>query len=205
MADAGPSPAPGAGAATRRRVPPVVLVGMMGTGKSTVGRRLASRLERPFVDADDELVRRSGLTVREWFAAEGEAGFRRAEADLLADLLSAPGPAVIAAGGGVVVTPANREALAGGALVVWLRADVPFLVSRLNQKDHRPLLDEDPAAALGRLHAERSALYAEVADLVIDVEPFHAEAEKPKRQLAARLAEMVLAAEGESAAEGTAP
>lgn len=195
MAEAVASPA-------RRRVPPVVLVGMMGAGKSTVGRRLASRLGRPFVDADDELVRRTGRTVREWFAEEGEEGFRRAEAALLADLLSAPGPAVIAAGGGVVVRPENREALARDARVVYLRAGGPFLVSRLNRKPHRPLLDDEPEAAIARLLADRSALYEEAADLVVDVEPFHSDHEQPKRALAARLAEMVEAAEDE-AGEGT--
>lgn len=172
----------------------------MGAGKSTVGRRLASRLGRPFVDADDELVRRSGRTVREWFAEEGEDGFRAAEASLLADLLAAPGPAVIAAGGGVVVRPANREALRRGARVVYLRAGAPFLVSRLNRKPHRPLLDDDPEAALVRLLGERSALYEEVADLAVDVEPFHSEHERPKRELATRIAEMVEAAEADVAA-----
>ncbi len=187
-----------AAAPARRRLPPVVLVGMMGAGKSTVGRRLAARLGRPFVDADDELVRRTGRTVREWFAEEGEDGFRRAEAELLADLLSAPGPAVIAAGGGVVVRPENREALAREARVVYLRAGAPFLVSRLNRKPHRPLLDDDPEATLTRLLSERAALYDAAADLVIDVEPFHSDHEQPKRALAARLAEMVEAAEAET-------
>lgn len=175
----------------RRRTPPVVLVGMMGSGKSTVGRRLARRLERPFVDADEELVRRSGRTVREWFEAEGEAGFRAAESELLADLLSAPGPAVIASGGGVVTSEANRRLLADHALVVWLRAGAPYLVSRVTQKGHRPLLDDDPTATIERLLAERAPLYAEVADLVVDVEPFHSAHEKPKRELAVRIAEMV--------------
>lgn len=173
---------------------------MMGSGKSTVGRRLAARLERPFVDADDELVRRSGRTIREWFATAGEAGFRRAEADLLADLLGAPGPAVIATGGGVVVTSENRAALSARARVVWLRAGVPYLVSRLDRKGHRPLLDDDPAATIERLLAQRAALYAEVAHLIIDVEPFHRAHEKPKRELAARIAEKVRAAEADEAA-----
>ena len=168
---------------------------MMGSGKSTVGRRLATQLGRPFVDADDELVRLSGLTVREWFADRGEAAFRQAEADLVDDLLSSPGPAVIAAGGGVVVTPGARAVLVEQARVVWLRAGAPFLVSRLRAKDHRPLLDDDPEAAVVRLMAERTALYDQVADLTVDVEPFHAGGEKPKRALALRIAEMVREAE----------
>jgi shikimate kinase len=172
--------------------PAVVLVGMPGAGKSSVGRRLAKRLDRPFVDADDELVRRSGRTVRDWFAGEGETAFRAAESALLADLLSAPGPSIVAAGGGVVLDPANRELLRDRATVVWLRAGVPYLLSRVLQKqDHRPLLDEDPEAALTRLHEARTPLYEEVADITVDVEPFREAHDKPKRELAARLADLV--------------
>jgi shikimate kinase len=175
---------------------------MMGSGKTTVGRRLAQRLERPFVDADDELVRRSGRTVRQWFEQAGEPAFRDAEADLLADLLSAPGPAVIACGGGVVGRPDNRALLRQRATVVWLRAGVPFLVSRLRTRDHRPLLDDDPAVTIERLVAERSALYDEVSDVVIDVEPFHSQHEKPKREMATRIASMVREVEGVEEGEG---
>ena len=171
----------------------LVLVGMPGAGKSSVGRRLARRLGRPFVDADDELVRRSGRTVRDWFALEGEAAFRAAESELLADLLAAPGPSVVAAGGGAVLAERNRDLLRGeGVTVVWLRAGVPYLLSRVLQKqDHRPLLDEDPEARLQTLHESRTPLYAEVADITLDVEPIRAEHDKPKRELAARIAELV--------------
>ena len=195
MADGTP---PAAAAPSRARVRPVVLVGLPGAGKSSVGRRLGRRLDRPFVDADDELVRRSGRTVRDWFAAEGEAGFRAAEADLMADLLSAPGPSVVAAGGGAVITEATRTLLRERGRVVWLRAQVPYLVSRVTQKvGHRPLLDADPEGTLSRLRDERTPLYEEVADIVVDVEPFRAAHEKPKRELAIRIARLVLAAEAE--------
>ncbi|QYG93104.1 AAA family ATPase [Iamia sp. SCSIO 61187] len=181
---------------------PIVLVGMPGAGKSSVGRRLAKRLGRPFVDADDELVRRSGRSVRDWFAAEGEAAFRAAEADLLADLLSAPGPAVVAAGGGAVLAPGTRDLLRDRALVVWLRAGVPYLASRVAQKPgHRPLLDDDPVAALTRLAEARTPLYEEVAALTVDVEPFRVAHDKPKRELAARLAELITQAEAAETAE----
>lgn len=180
--------------------PAVVLVGMPGSGKSSVGRRLAKRLDRPFVDADDELVRRSGRSVRDWFASEGEAAFRAAEGALLADLLAAPGPSVVAAGGGVVLAPANRDLLRTRARVVWLRAQVPYLLSRVRQEqDHRPLLDADPEATLTRLAAARTPLYAEVAEITVDVEPFRTAHDKPKRELAARIAELVAAAEDETA------
>jgi shikimate kinase len=177
----------------------VVLVGMMGAGKSTVGRRLASRLGRPFVDADDEVVRRSGRTVRDWFEHDGEAAFRAAEGELLADLLAAPGASVIASGGGVVLAEANRTALRDHALVVWLRAGAPFLVSRVRQKPHRPLLDDDPGATVARLVAERAGLYGEVADLVVDVDPFHATGDKPKQRLAEQIEGLVHDAEGATA------
>lgn len=180
---------------TRPTPRPVVLVGLTGTGKSTVGRRVANRLGRPFVDVDDELVRRSGREIREWFATEGEAGFRTAEADLMADLLGAPGPAVIAAGGGAVVTRSTRELLGDRALVVWLRAGVPFLVSRLSRKTHRPLLDDDPMSVLCAMAEERMPLYQEVADVVVDVEPFHRDHDRPKRAAAVRIAELVSSAE----------
>jgi shikimate kinase len=183
--------APGERSAPRH----VVLVGMMGAGKSTVGRRLASRLGRPFVDADDELVRRSGRSVREWFEEQGEGAFRAAEGELLADLLAAPGASVIASGGGVVLADANRAALRDHALVVWLRAGAPFLASRVRQKPHRPLLDEDPGSTVARLVAERAALYEEVADVVVDVDPFHAEGDKPKRRLADHIADLVASTE----------
>lgn len=176
----------------------VVLVGMMGAGKSTVGRRLASRLGRPFIDADDELVRRSGRSVREWFEQDGEVAFRTAEGELLDDLLAAPGASVIASGGGVVLAEANRDALRDHALVVWLRAGAPFLASRVRQKPHRPLLDDDPEATVARLVAERSDLYGEVADVVVDVDPFHAEGDKPKRRLAEHIADLVASAESGS-------
>ncbi len=175
----------------------IVLVGMPGSGKSSVGRRLAKRLGRPFVDADDELVRRTGRSVRDWFADEGEPAFRDAEGALLADLLAAPGPSVVASGGGVVLAAANRELLREQARVVWLRAQVPYLLSRVQQKqDHRPLLDDDPRAALARLVESRTPLYAEVAHITVDVEPFRTAHQKPKRELAGRIAELIEAAEG---------
>jgi shikimate kinase len=185
----------------------VVLVGMPGAGKSSVGRRLAKRLDRPFVDADDELVRRSGRSVRDWFAGEGETAFRAAESALLADLLAAPGASVVAAGGGVVLAEGNRALLADDrATVVWLRAGVPYLLSRVLQKqDHRPLLDEDPEAALTRLHEARTSLYAEVADHVIDVEPIREQAQKPKKELAVRIADLVAPELGGVDAPGGAP
>jgi len=156
---------------------------MMGSGKTTVGRRVARRLDRPFRDADEELEARSGRTVREWFELEGEVAFRDAEAATLAALLDSEEPLVIAAGGGVVIRPENRAALAR-ALVVWLDGDPAFLASRVAQREHRPLIDDDPSAAIHRLHAERADWYRAVADEVVEITPVHLASDKPKRDLA---------------------
>ncbi|HEY4375987.1 MAG TPA: shikimate kinase, partial [Acidimicrobiales bacterium] len=136
-----------------RREPSVVLVGLMGSGKSTVGKKVAKLLKLPFVDADHALEARSGRTVREWFEQEGEAGFRSAEADLLATVLSDPSPVVLATGGGVVIADANRDRLRRpDAFVVYLHAEPAFLASRTKEKDHRPLLTGDPGEVLGAMY-----------------------------------------------------
>lgn len=159
----------------------VVLVGLSGSGKSSVGRRVAALLDRPFHDADDEIEQRAGRSVREIFAAEGEPAFRELEADVMGDLLRADEPSVIAAGGGAVVTDTTRKLLKQPEVfVVWLTAAPEFLASRTRKKTHRPLLDDDPAGALARLLDERSAWYEEVADVRVDVQPHHEAAPKPQ-------------------------
>jgi shikimate kinase len=170
----------------------VVLVGPMGVGKTTVGRRLARELQRPFADADEQLELRAGRTIPAIFRDDGEEAFRRLESEVLADLLGCAHALVLAAGGGVVMRTENRALLGRRAFVVWLRASAGFLAARADPT-HRPLLagDADPAAALQRLIAIRAPLYEEVADAVVDVEPFHAAAEKPKRALARHIAEVV--------------
>ncbi len=172
----------------------VVLVGLMGVGKSTVGRRLAKELQRPFADVDEQVELRAGRTIPGIFSDGGEPEFRAIEAEVLADLLARPAPLVLAAGGGVVTTPANRAALAdAGAFVVWLRASTEFLAARTDPT-HRPLLAGDAAGTLTRLLAERSPLYELVADAVVDVEPFHDGDDKPKRALARHIAAVVAGA-----------
>ncbi|HKA85984.1 MAG TPA: shikimate kinase [Acidimicrobiales bacterium] len=170
----------------------VVLVGPMGVGKTTVGRRLARELQRPFADADEQVELRAGRTVPVIFRDDGEQAFRRLESEVLADLLGRPDPLVVAAGGGAVIRPENRALLGRRAVVVWLRASPAFLAARADPA-HRPLLtgDPDPAATLERLVATRAPLYAEVADATVDVEPFHAADEKPKRALAHHIARLV--------------
>jgi shikimate kinase len=148
----------------------LVLVGMMASGKTTIGRAVARRTGRVFVDSDAQIEAETGRTVREIFEQDGEAGFRRLEAEALARALASDEPAVIAAAGGVVLSPHNRALLKTAGRVVWLRADPRTLVGRVRPDDHRPLLAGDPGGTLARLAAEREPFYAEVADTVIDVD-----------------------------------
>lgn len=172
----------------------VVLVGLSGTGKTSIGKRLAARLQRSFVDADEAIEARTGRSVREIFETDGEPAFRDVEAEVMAELLARPDAHVIAAGGGAVVTEATRKLLLEpDVFVVWLNAAPEFLASRISQKPHRPLLDDDPVASLARLAAQRSGWYDEVADVTIDVQPAHMAAPKPeaKDNLASTIAAMV--------------
>lgn len=147
----------------------LVLVGMMGSGKTTVGRRVAARLGRRLRDSDAEVEARTGRTVREIFETDGEPAFRAEEARALAEALDDPEPAVVAAAGGVVLDPANRDRLRAGGTVVWLEASPEDLARRVGSRNHRPLLGDDPLTALRRLDGERRALYEEVADHVVPV------------------------------------
>ena len=176
----------------------VVLVGLMGSGKTTVGRRLAAHLERHFVDVDAAIEDITDRTIAEIFEQEGEEVFRDLEADTFEELLEHHEPCVIAAGGGLVVRAESRARLRRpDVTVVLLDASPAFLASRVANRPQRPLLDRAESAreVLTRLHAEREALYAEVADITVDVEPFHATEDKPKRAMADRIAELVLAHE----------
>lgn len=145
---------------------------MMGSGKTSIGRRLARRSRRPFVDMDEAYIGRWGETVATTFANDGEAAFRRREAELLATLLNVDEPLVIAAGGGVVVTAESRALLAGPhCCCVYLDASLPFLVAKAEARPHRPLLQgTDPAVVLGDLLATREGWYREIADLAWPVE-----------------------------------
>ena len=134
----------------------LVLVGLMGTGKSTVGRRVATTLGRPFLDSDELIEQATGRTVRQIWRTDGESAFRVLETDALRTALASEPPAVIAAAGGVVLSAANRDALNDAdATVVWLSADPDVLFERASRGVHRPLLDDDPEAALRTMAAER--------------------------------------------------
>lgn len=161
---------------------------MMGSGKTTVGKRVARRLDLPFVDSDDELVTTTGRDIPTWFAEDGEAAFRRVEEEVMAAICARTDPHVVATGGGAVLSPATRELLtAPGHTVIWLRASPGFLASRVTRKPDtgaRPLLGDDALANLERLDAERRDLYATVADVVIDIEPVMRAGDRPRRRLA---------------------
>lgn len=148
----------------------VLLIGMMGAGKSTTGKLLAARLGWPYLDSDDEIVRQTGRTVPEIWKADGEPAFRAEEARVLAEATTSDGPAVIGVAGGAVLDPGNRAHIRSAGLVVWLRADVAVLADRVGTGTGRPLLDGGPAAALEHLSAVRAPVYAELADLVFDVD-----------------------------------
>lgn len=175
----------------------VVLVGMMGVGKSTVGRRVADALGRPFSDSDAVIEARTGQTVAEIFAREGEPAFRTLETQVLAEVLDDPTPTVVAAAGGVVLDPANRTALRRAGTVVWLQAPLELLVERVAGSAHRPALADDPAGTLARLAEGREGLYAEVSDLLVD-------AARPLDEVVARIVETVREREA-SAPTGRSP
>lgn len=145
----------------------IYLVGMMGAGKTTIGRQLARRLNRPFVDTDHEIEARTGVKIPVIFEIEGEAGFRRRESQLIEELAAAGG-AVLATGGGAVLDPANRAAMGRSGLVVYLSVPPELLWERTRNDKNRPLLQvADPRGRIGELYAQRDPLYRELADLVV--------------------------------------
>lgn len=146
----------------------VALVGMPGSGKSTVGPLIAARLGLPFFDSDTAVEAREGLSVAALFAARGEAGFRIAEHAAIAALLAGP-PAVLALGGGAFADPPTRALVRRGATTLWLRASLPVLASRVDDGRGRPLLAGDPAVTLARLDRERGPAYAQ-AELAVDAD-----------------------------------
>lgn len=145
----------------------IVFVGLMGAGKTTVGKRLAKRHGLPFLDTDHEIERRCGATIPTIFDLEGEDGFRRREAKVLADAMTLSGH-VITTGGGAVMLEENRQAMRSG-FVIYLDADPEQLWQRLKADTTRPLLQKsaDPRATLAALHAKRDPLYRSVADLIV--------------------------------------
>lgn len=144
----------------------IVLVGMMGAGKSTIGRRLAARLRLRFVDADSEIETAAGMTIPEIFEIHGESYFRDGEARVIARLLE-DGPAVLATGGGSFMREETRGRIGTKAISIWLKADADVIMRRVKRRADRPLLQTaDPAATVGQLMTEREPVYRH-ADLTI--------------------------------------
>lgn len=146
---------------------PIVLVGLMGAGKSSIGRRLAERLDLPFVDADHEIEAAAGKSIPEIFADHGEPYFREGERRVIARLLE-NGAQVLATGGGAFMNEETRSAIASHGISVWLRADLPLLMKRVMKRADRPLLKaEDPQAVMQKLIEQRYPVYG-LADVIID-------------------------------------
>ena len=151
-----------------KRAGNIYLVGMMGAGKTTVGRLLARRLKLRFVDSDHEMESRCGVKIPLIFEIEGEAGFRARESQVLAELTALEG-IVLGTGGGAVLSADNRSLLAANGTVVYLRARPEDLYERVRQDRNRPLLaSDDPLGRLSEMYAERDALYRSIADLTVD-------------------------------------
>ncbi len=166
----------------------IVLVGLMGAGKTTVGRRLAQRLGLPFVDADTEIEKAAGKSIPEIFEEDGEEFFRAGEEKVIARLLDG-GPQVLATGGGAWMREATRERVCEKGISIWLKADIEVLMERVMRRPGRPLLEtDDPRVVMERLMEERYPLYA-LADITVESRdvPHQAVVAGIIRQLAERL------------------
>ncbi len=145
----------------------IVLIGLMGAGKTAVGRRLANWLDLPFIDADSEIEAAAAQSIKEIFAEHGEAYFREGERKVIARLLDG-GPQVLATGGGAYMNPRTRAAIKARGISIWLKADLRVLLKRVGRRDHRPLLAVgDPEAVMKKLMAERGPIYAG-ADITVE-------------------------------------
>jgi shikimate kinase len=166
----------------------VVMVGMMGAGKTAIGRELARLLDVPFVDSDDEIARAAGRSIAEIFERDGEAFFRQKETQVLARLMDGP-PCILSTGGGAFMADENRRLIAARGLAVWLRAELDLLWSRVRHKTTRPLLrTANPRETLRMLLETRAPVYA-LAEIAVDAQEglsIEAMARKVEVALAAR-------------------
>ncbi len=154
---------------------------MMGSGKTTVGHALARRLGWSMIDTDAEIVQMAAMSIPDIFATHGEAWFRAKETEVLSDCLRLESPAILSLGGGTVLAEHNRALLRSWSDVVWLRASLTTLTTRVGTGAGRPVLAGDPAGVIARLIGERGPVYAEVATVVVDVD------DRPTRSVVAEL------------------
>jgi shikimate kinase len=154
----------------------ILLVGMMGAGKTTVGRLLAQRLGWGYLDSDAQITETTGRSVPEIFSEDGETAFRKEETKALTTAVSGPDPMVVSVAGGAVLSEANRTLLARAGTVVWLRARPETLTRRVGDGAGRPLLGDDPGGALSALYEVRRPLYDSVAEVTVDVDDLSPEA-----------------------------
>jgi shikimate kinase len=196
-APAGAAPARTAGAARARLAAqrPITLIGLMGAGKSSIGKRLAAQLGLPFVDADDEIEQAAGMTIAEIFERFGEAHFRDGERRVIARLIDGK-PKVIATGGGAFMAEETRALILARTQAVWLDAELSTLVERVRKRGHRPLLNgRDPAKVLGQLMAVRGPVYA-LAPIRVASRP------GPHRDTVEAIIDALAAANGKPAGSG---
>jgi shikimate kinase len=144
----------------------IVLVGMPGSGKSAVGRRLATRLDLAFVDADEEIERAAGKPIMDIFKDHGEAYFREGERKVIARLLGS-GPQVLATGGGAMLAAETRDNISRSGISIWLKAELPVLMRRVLKRNTRPLLEKDPEGVMRQLMVARYPIYA-MADITVE-------------------------------------
>jgi shikimate kinase len=176
----------------------IFLVGLMGAGKTTVGKLIARHLNRPFVDSDHEIEKRTGVNIPLIFELEGEAGFRTREAAVIEELAGQRN-IVLATGGGAILSPRNRDNLRRNGTVIYLRAKVEDLWQRTRHDKNRPLLQTaDPQAKLKELFAQRDPLYCEIADIIVDsgAQSVHAlvhQIEEQLKQLESKQAPLTIA------------
>ncbi len=164
---------------------PIVLIGMMGAGKTTVGRRLATRLGRQFIDSDEEVEKAAGMTIEEIFKTRGEADFRAGEVKVISRLLREPG-IVLGTGGGAFMNPETRAAIKALGVSVWIKADFEVLFQRVSRRSNRPLLKTaNPRETLQKLIDQRYPTYAEADVTVVS-------REVPQDQVAAEVVDAVL-------------
>jgi shikimate kinase len=168
----------------------IVLIGLPGAGKTSIGRHLAKLLQRPFADADEQLELTAGCTIPRLVREHGDDELHRRERQTLTDLLKRYSPLVISAAGAVDIDDEDRSLLTRSAVVLWIRGPIRLL-TELSDPAHRPRLTDGHHESLARLERELSPLYEDVADHIVDIEPLHALDDEPKRAITRHILQLL--------------